>query len=179
MRVGPLTSRTVLIDDDKMVIAIFLVPMVGHLGLSISRDFCQTLQKRWVERHPKSPFYVGTYEEITAGFRKRFRFCFITTAVCEELGKPDDCEELTAFRAFRDGYLMRCPDGPALVAEYYDIAPAIVSCINLADDRTARYREIRRRYLEPCYRDLQEGRPEACKDRYVAMVRDLQNRYLH
>lgn len=171
-------KRGAIRDDDKMTIAIFLVPMVRHLKLSISEEFAETLQKHWVERFPKSPFYVGDYDSIASGFRRRFKLCFITTAVCRELGKPDDCEELTAFRAFRDGYLASCPDGPALVEEYYDIAPGIVTCIDLCGDRAERYARIRERYLTPCYRDLRAGRPESCKRRYVRMVRDLQRQYL-
>ena len=165
-------------DEDKMIIAVFLVPMVGHLDLTISGAFCQTLQQKWVERYPKSPFYIGTYEDIAGGFRKKFKLCFITTAVCHELGLPDDCPQLEAFRAFRDGYLMACPDGPALVDAYYDIAPGIVACIDLCGDRAQRYAAIREDYLDPCYRDLQAGRPEACKARYVRMVRDLGGAYL-
>ena len=171
-------KRSMIRDDDKMTIAIFTVPMIQHLKLSVSDDFCQMLQKRWVERYPKSPFYVGSYESISNGFRRRFKFCFITTAVCEEFGKPDDCEELTAFRAFRDGYLMSCPDGPALIEEYYDIAPGIVTCIDHCGDRTERYTAIRDQYLAPCYADLQAGRMESCKLRYIQMVRDLQKQYL-
>ena len=99
-------------DDDKMVIAIFLVPAIRKLELPTSEAFCKALQAEWVRRYPKTPFYLGDYEAISTGFRKKlFGLCFITTAVCEELGKPDDCEELTAFRAFRDGYLRACPDG--------------------------------------------------------------------
>ena len=92
-----------------MVIAIFLVPAIRKLALPTSEDFCDVLQKEWVRRYPKTPFYLGSYEEISTGFRKKILgLCFITTAVCEEEGKPDDCEELTAFRAFRDGYLKSC-----------------------------------------------------------------------
>lgn len=171
-------KRNLVRDDDKMIIAIFLVPMVDRLRLSISQEFCQTLQRDWTARHPKSPFFVGSYDDISAGFRKRFKLCFITTAVCEAEGKPDDCAELTAFRAFRDGYLMDCPDGPALVERYYDIAPGIVTCIDHCGDREARYAAIRRQYLGPCYADLQAGRLEACKQRYTKMVQDLEQEYL-
>ena len=91
-------------EDEKIVLAIFFVPMVRKLQLPVSEEFVALLQKKWVERYPKSPFYLGDYESISGGFRKKFLgLCFITTAVCQELGKPDDCAELTAFRAFRDG----------------------------------------------------------------------------
>jgi len=173
------TGLKMMIDDDKMTMAIFMVPMIGHLNLSISEEFCGRLQKEWVIRHPKSPFYVGSYDAISGGFRKKwFKFCFITTAVCEELGKPDDCAELTAFRSFRDSYLLSCPDGQALIDEYYDIAPGIVTCINFCGDRTERYTAIRDKYLAPCYADLLRGDMAACKERYTRMVRELEREYL-
>jgi len=172
-------NQTGIVEDDKIIIAIFTVPLVRHLGLPISEEFAAQLQKKWVERHPKSPFYLGDYESISGGFRKKFLgLCFITTAVCEEQGLPDDCAELTAFRAFRDGYLRACPDGEALIREYYDIAPGIVSCLNVCGDRHENYRAVREAYLDPCYRDLLAGRPEDCKARYVRMVRALEKRYL-
>lgn len=37
--------------------------------------------------------------------------CYITTATCEEYGKPDDCYELTTFRNFRDNWLKNNPMG--------------------------------------------------------------------
>ena len=103
-------------DDEKIILAIFFVPMVRKLQLPVSEEFVTLLQKKWVERYPKSPFYLGDYDSISGGFRKKFLgLCFITTAVCQELGKPDNCAELTAFRAFRDGYLASQPDGEALI----------------------------------------------------------------
>lgn len=171
--------RSVVLDTDKFVIAIFLVPMIRRMELSVSEEYCKVLQANWCARHPKFPFYLGTYEELTGGFQKKFLgLCFITTAVCQEAGKPDDCPELTAFRAFRDGYLRSCPDGPALIAEYYDIAPGIVLRMELAHDRAEQYARLRREYLEPCYEDLLAGRLAQCKDRYVTMVRHLEQQYL-
>ena len=167
-------------QDEQVVLAIFFVPMVRKLRLPVSEEFAALLQKKWVERYPKSPFYLGDYESISGGFRKKFLgLCFITTAVCQELGKPDDCAELTAFRAFRDGYLASQPDGEALIREYYNIAPGIVTCINTCSDRHATYARIREQYLAPCYEDLLAGRNASCKSRYVQMVRDLEREYLH
>jgi len=60
--------------------------------------------------------------------------CFITTATCETLGKPDNCYELNLFRDFRDNWLERQPDGKALIQEYYDVAPKIVNSINKRKD---------------------------------------------
>lgn len=167
-------------DDEKVILAIFFVPMLRRQQLPISEEFAALLQKTWVARYPKSPFYLGDYDSIAGGFRKKFLgLCFITTAVCRELGKPDDCAELTAFRRFRDTYLMQQPDGPALIDEYYNLAPGIVTCIDTCSDRHASYARIRTEFLAPCYADLQAGRLEACKARYVRMVRTLQDEYLN
>ena len=45
-----------IMEDDKIIIAIFTVPLVRYLKLPISEEFAVQLQKKWVERHPKSPF---------------------------------------------------------------------------------------------------------------------------
>ena len=173
------TARQRRMTDDKIIVAIFLVPMVRAMELPVSEPFCKALQEKWCERYPKDPFYLGTYDAIAGGFRKKFLgLCFITTAVCQSRGLPDDCAELTAFRAFRDGYLRTCPDGAALIDEYYNIAPGIVACIDICGDRDARYDAIRANYLDPCYRDLQAGKLEDCKNRYVRMVRALEKEYL-
>lgn len=52
---------------------------------------------------------AGTSQKKSSG-------CFITTAVCQCFGKSDDCYELTMFRRFRDDWLMKQPDGKALIA---------------------------------------------------------------
>ncbi|MEA4965530.1 MAG: CFI-box-CTERM domain-containing protein [Oscillospiraceae bacterium] len=166
-------------EDDKLVIAIFLVPAIRLLKLPSGEAFCERLQAEWVRRYPRTPFLLGSYEDISDSFRKKWLgLCFITTAVCRQEGKSDDCSELTAFRSFRDGYLTACPDGPALIAEYYRVAPAIVTLIDICTDQDAVYGEIRSRWLAACYADLQAGRMQRCKDRYTDMVRTLEARYL-
>lgn len=166
-------------QTDKFVIAVFLVPMIRSLKLPISEEYCEVLQKQWCERHPKSPFYLGTYEEMQSGFQKKILgLCFITTAVCRQEGKSDDCEELTAFRSFRDGYLRSCPDGPALISKYYDIAPGILLHIELSDEKERIYQTLRHEYLQPCYEDIKSGRLHCCKQRYTQMVTALERKYL-
>jgi len=172
-------SVNTMIEIDKFVLAIYLVPMVLELKLSVSEDYCTILHEKWMARYPKYPFYLGTYEELSSGFNKKFLgLCFITTAVCRHSGKPDDCAELTAFRNFRDGYLRSCPDGPALIDKYYNIAPGIVLRLELSNDRDARYAAIQETYLEPCFADLQAGRLGSCKERYTEMVLNLEREYL-
>lgn len=104
--------------------------------------------------------------------------CFVTTAVCDSFGKPDDCAELTAFRNFRDGWLVAQPDGKSLIAEYYSVAPKIVEKINRLADAAQIYENIWQKYLAPCLNFIKRGENLACKNKYVEMVRELKSRYL-
>ena len=104
--------------------------------------------------------------------------CFITTAVCENFGKDDDCYELTAFRNFRDGWLTAQPDGKALIAEYYSIAPAIVNKINSLPNAAQIYEALLTKYLAPCLNLIEHGENLSCKRLYVEMVTLLKKKFL-
>lgn len=171
-----LTSRDAMRDDAKYTLCLLLIPAIRKLNLNKGEEFCALLRKKWMERFPKSPFQLTTYEDIMSGFKRKL--CFITTAVCLQAGKPDDCPELTAFRSFRDGYLLDQPDGEALISRYYETAPAIVLAIDLMDDPDTVYPAIWDRYLAPCYDALNRGDYKACKTRYTDMVRELSEKYL-
>lgn len=168
--------RSQVLFETKLVLAIFLCPLVKKLGLSSAEEFCTELNSRWLKRYPKELWYPGDYDVLVSGFKRR-KWCFITTATCRHEGKPDDCAELTAFRAFRDGWLAESEGGQELIDLYYDIAPSIVACIDYCDASAERYEEIRRGWLEPCYRALRENRPSDCRAIYTDMVRNLSARY--
>lgn len=63
--------------------------------------------------------------------------CFITTAVCDSLGLPDDCETLRTLRRFRDEYLARSETGRAHIQEYYATAPKL--CEKILARKDAKY----------------------------------------
>ena len=58
--------------------------------------------------------------------------CFLTTACCDMLGRPDDGFELRTLRYFRDNWLKKQPTGAVDVALYYELAPKV--CQAIADD---------------------------------------------
>ena len=103
------------------------------------------------------------------------RICFLTTAVCEYLGKPDDCEELTTLRAYRDNWLAKQPDGKALIEEYYDIAPGIVRAMKESPSYGEICEELLSRYIHPCIDLIAQGKNEECKDLYIRMVHYTQS----
>ncbi|GHU49564.1 hypothetical protein FACS1894200_08330 [Spirochaetia bacterium] len=104
--------------------------------------------------------------------------CFITTAVCGAFNKPDDCYELTQFRAFRDNWLAHQPGGSAIIRRYYDIAPRIVASINAAPNARYIYTAIQRDYLADCLAFIEQGRLDECKAKYTEMVENLEREWL-
>ena len=104
--------------------------------------------------------------------------CFITTATCLTLGKEDNCYELNAFRQFRDYWLLQQNDGQALIDEYYQLAPQIVTKINQETNYQEIYTELWQTYLLPCLKMLESKDFISCKQKYMDMVHNLQKKYL-
>ena len=113
------------------------------------------------------------FPPITTSRRSGGGGCYITTAVCEEFGKADDCYELNVFRAFRDNWLLKQPDGEYLVDQYYNTAPAIVKAINSQSNRTDIYHNINEVYLKRCLDLIEKGKNEECKELYIKMMEFL------
>ena len=99
----------------------------------------------------------------------RGSFCFITTAVCEYFGKPDDCDELNKLRNFRDTWLRNQPDGPELIAKYYNTAPLIVSLMKASPKYNEYCQDLWDNYIKKCIELIDKGEFEACKDLYCKM----------
>lgn len=172
-----LKGADVLMDNCKFTLCLVTIPAIRRCAPERGLALAEALRAAWIAKYPGNPFQLATYEDIAKGFQKR-RLCFITTAVCNYLGKADDCAELTAFRHFRDGWLAAQPNGQALIAEYYRIAPAIVTAINYSDNPDAEYPAIWNTWLQPCFDALNRGDNEACYALYTAMVHTLKARYL-
>lgn len=101
--------------------------------------------------------------------------CFITTATCTALNKPDDCEELLAFKAYRDNHLVYEPDGRKLIREYYRIAPGIVRIIDGMEKSLEFYQNLWDQYIIVGYKYLQENNLAKAKETYINMVLHLCN----
>ena len=162
--------------EDQHLMAVFTIPALRDLPQPCGEELAKAVQAQWVARWPKTPIGLGSYQEITEGFRKRL--CYITSAVCRTQGKADDCYELTAFRRFRDQVMLASEEGRRMVEEYYRLAPAIVTTIQLCQDPPAVYDAVYREYLLPCLRLLEKGDEEGCRDKYVEMVRHMEKTYL-
>lgn len=176
-KTGVLTEpKKLLIEKYRFFLMVYTVPMINHLQIGYGDILIDRIIKEWTVRYPKFQLAKGSYEQLQEGFQRK-GWCFITTAACENMNKPDDCEELKLFRFFRDTYMQQTQERKEKVQVYYRIAPLIVSAITLSPDNEDAYRRIWVDYLQPCYDDLNEGRYEICERRYTSMVQDLKDEY--
>lgn len=60
--------------------------------------------------------------------------CFISTAVCQSQNLPDDCDELTTLRYFRDNQLLNDEKTAHLVYEYYEKSPKLIHKLDNNND---------------------------------------------
>lgn len=103
--------------------------------------------------------------------------CYITTAICQSLNKPDNCEELEMMRNFRDNYMRRDPELTKLVDEYYLVAPKLVAMLNENPDKREVYSFLKDFYLTPAIDLIKGGNNIRAVALYTEMVNAL-NRYL-
>lgn len=103
--------------------------------------------------------------------------CFITSAVCLTLGKPDNCEELTIMRSFRDEWLRKQPGGIERIEEYYRVAPGVVKSIDQQADRLSIYQRIYQDYILPCVEHVKAKDFAESERIYVQMIDTLISQY--
>ncbi|KAA8502671.1 hypothetical protein FNY66_02360 [Mediterraneibacter catenae] len=164
--------------DHKMNMVSYFVPLIGEIPSLQAKTLTERMVEVWNEKMPEYKIGHSTYDSIRGGFKKGI-FCYITTAVCRSMDKPDDCYELNTLRAYRDGYLSETEEGRRIVEEYYNIAPTIVKRIDRQEDADNIYRGIWEEYLSRCIRLIEEDEKDKCKELYISMVRSLEKEYLY
>ena len=156
---------------------------IGHIyrdgDSTVKRDYNKALEyyKRALAEGDKE--IVGCIEDVEERMRrKNDDNCFITTAVCETLSKPDDCYELKTFRDFRDNWLLNQKDGKFLIDEYYRIAPQIVDSIRKLPNSKEIFFGIWKNHLKECLTFIEVADYPEVKKRYISMVYILKNEFL-
>lgn len=163
--------------DYNLSLAVYVIPIILEYKNKTLEELADKILEEWKIQFPKTNVGKSDFNTIFNGFRKKL--CYITTAVCETLGKGDDSYELTLLRHYRDNFLMSQADGEAVINEYYNIAPTIVKRINKLSNSKEVYRLVWEDYLNPCVKLIEENKNMECKEVYYKMVRDLQKEYCH
>ena len=150
---------------------------LGHTKAKVEYEkVCGWIQaNEYKSQARKSSNYSTTssysYESSSGGL------CFITTATCVALNKEDDCEELLAFKHYRDTVLIYESDGSELIREYYRIAPRIVEAIESEEDSKQLYQKLWDDYIVVGYKYLLKKDMIKAKETYVNMVLSLCKKY--
>ncbi len=171
-------KREIAALDYNMNMVSYFVPLMGEAPSLMAKEMTQKMVELWNEKMPEYKIGHSTVSSIQGGFKKGI-FCYITTAVCKSLNKPDDCYELNTLRRYRDEYLLATESGKEIVEEYYNIAPTIVKRIDKEADSAKIYENIWQDYLSPCIRLIEEGKREDCRELYSDMVRKLERKYMY
>ena len=156
-------------------LCVYIYPSILKYAGNSSQPLVDAIGKAWKEAFPKSNVQPAELEYIENGFHHKW--CYITTAVCRETGRSDDCYELSVLREYRDGYMRSLPEGEELIEAYYDMAPTIVKHIDRSGHADQIYHEVWEEYLAPCIGLIEEGRMEECRSLYTQMVCDLREQY--
>lgn len=164
--------------DVQYFMVTYFIPAILDIDEPPCSTIVDTFIDNWNKVHQNSKIKRCTYKEIHEGFRFKNKWCFITTATCNTLNKPDNCHELNTFRNFRDRYSKLSEQNKREMLFYYTIAPAIVSKINCRSNKDEIYKYIWYTYLSPCMDLLESDNDIDCAKLYKKMVTNLQNQFL-
>ena len=162
--------------DYRYMIVLFTVPAIMEQKTPYAEALADSFLNKWNTKYPKSPLGKSNFDSINSGFRKKA--CFITTATCTSLGKGDNCEELNAFRKFRDEWFSKTEYGKEKITEYYIFAPMIVSAIEKSKNKSLVYKQIWGNQLLPCLKLLKAGKFKMCAEQYENMILNLEKEWL-
>ncbi len=170
-------KRDIVCLDYNMNMVSYYVPLLGEISSEKTKAFTEKMVERWNQKMPENKIGLSSREKIQGGFKKGL--CYITTAVCRSLDKPDDCYELGLLREYRDQYMLESEEGIRTVEEYYNIAPTIVKRIDRQENAAEVYAGIWEEYVNPCVHLIEEGKKQECQELYSDMVRELEKKYLY
>jgi|SRR6185312_640998 len=96
--------------------------------------------------------------------------CYVTTAVCHELGLDDDCHTLKVLRHFRDTFMLATNVRRAFVDEYYKTAPALCARMNARADGKEYVARLYDRFILPCLISIEGGKLDRAFKIYREML---------
>lgn len=96
--------------------------------------------------------------------------CYLTTAMCNVLGKADDCFELESLRAFRENYMRKDEEGTKLLSEYDTISPPIAKELEQSENRVSIANDMLNCYINPAIDMISKGENRQAIEKYKEMV---------
>ena len=101
--------------------------------------------------------------------------CYLTTACMKHYKDEfdDNCYYLDILRWFRDNYVSKED-----IRLYYDIAPKVVSSLELLSNNDDIYKDIYYKVIYVCVKYIEYGRYDEAYDLYKKSVLELENNYV-
>lgn len=96
--------------------------------------------------------------------------CFVTTAICDVLGKDDKCFELETLRKFRDEELLPDSELKKLVFEYYEISPRLVNKIMNHEDKHQFSQNLLNEHINIIIETINKGDKDLAIELYQNML---------
>ncbi|MBD5551006.1 MAG: hypothetical protein HDQ96_07515 [Lachnospiraceae bacterium] len=162
--------------DKNMFMVIYVLPSIKEIQSDRADALADAICKEWRKSFKDSNINASDFDRIMQGFKRKL--CYVTTAVCRNLNKGENCEELQLIKAFRDNYLAVTKEGQDLIEEYYDIAPTLVKRLGKDAGAQAKYLWLWNTYLAPCVEYIKKGEQESCKETYCNMMEVLRKEYM-
>lgn len=169
-------NKDTLILDYNMLMTSFAVPCILEYRGDSTEHLADAMIHIWNQTFKRYKIQKGRFADIDGSFKRKL--CYITTAVCDSLGKADDCYELNTLRGFRDNYMMHSKMGRILVKEYYETAPVLVMRMNSVKESKFIYQDIYEQFIQPCITYIEDKKYGECQSKYSEMVQTLKERYI-
>ncbi len=140
-------------------------------GWGVSKNL--DMAKQWYEKAVKRG-HTGAKAKLE---ELKKSGCFITTAVCGSLNKPDDCDELMTMRWYRDKIKAEDEGMATLIREYYRVAPQIVNKIDNSKNAEMIYKELWENQVSKIFQNVKQKKYKEAELQYINMLVDLCGRY--
>lgn len=99
--------------------------------------------------------------------------CFVTTAICQILGKDDDCYELETLRRFRDQVLLNDEKLKSIVFDYYEVSPSIVSTLESLDSKEEFSIYLLHNHIRKIVDEIENDKNIEAVDSYKQMLKEI------
>lgn len=146
-----------------------------------------------VTRHGKSltiSFLDGTSESVDLSegdrvngidpreFGVNLDGCYLTSACVKTKNLPDNCEELTTLRNFRDTFVRTTKNGLADLEHYYSTAPKIVRSINRKSNSNEVFQNLYYTLVRPSVKLIHNNQYTEAYNLYKKIAVQLEKNYL-
>lgn len=103
--------------------------------------------------------------------------CYLTTAMCNILGYPDDNYYLQTLRTFRDNILKQDIKYLPLLVLYDQVGPQIAYNLEQDENKEIIAKTMFTKYIAPAVSAIEENKTETATNIYVAMTNILAEKY--